>query len=477
MANLGTGAVRIPRLGVALAVICTAVGMATLDLTVVNIAVPSIQASLQASEATAAWIAAGFSVVMALTLIPAGRIGDRFGHLTVFLLGLGCFTVGSLWTGLSPDELQITLARVVQGLGAGMIFPSGGALIQLMFEGRARARALGVLGAAIGISAAIGGVLAGVVIWLAGPELGWRWLFFINVPIALSCAVIAWFVVPRHERHRQVGFDGVGLALITVALLAVLVPVIEGRGLGWPWWLALVVAGGVGLGVAFAYWERRVDRRGRTPLVPPALFGEWSFTGGILVAFCYFASFTSFFFGISIYWQGELGRSALDMALTAMPFSFGAIAGSMLSPRIGMRGMPIGTGLSALGILALWVILLVAGPDVNGFMLLVPITIAGFGNGLFVAPNIQFVISTVPPAVAGGANGLLTTLQRFGAAVGVAVVATVVFSVPGPIGFVVCVALAVVAFVVTLIIRPRASSLSRVTVVSPPAPRPDTPTA
>jgi len=477
VSSLGTGAVPVPRLGVALAIVCTALGMATLDLTVVNIAVPSIKESLQASDATAAWIAAGFSIVMALTLIPAGRIGDRYGHLAVFLIGLGLFTVGSLWTGLSPDELQITLARVVQGLGAGMIFPSGGALIQLMFEGRARARALGVLGAVIGIAAALGGMLAGLVIWLAGPELGWRWLFFINVPIAVTCAIVAWFVVPRHDRQRHVGFDGFGLLLISVALLAILVPVIEGRGLGWPWWVIAAMILGALLVVVFALWERRVDRRGRTPIIPPALFEHWSFTGGIIVAFCFFASFTSFFFGISIYWQSELGKSALDMALTAMPFSVGAIIGSVLSPRIGMRGMPLGAGLSALGIVSLWVILLVAGTEVHGVMLAVPIIVAGFGNGVFVAPNIQFVISTVPAAVAGGANGLLTTMQRFGSAVGVALVATVIFSTRGPAGLLVCAGLAVIAFVVSLVISRRATTVSRVSVVSPgDGPRPDTST-
>jgi len=453
---IGTGAVQVPRLGIALTVICVALGMATLDLTVVNIAVPSIKDSLHASEATAAWIAAGFSLVMALSLIPAGRIGDRFGHLAVFLLGLGLFTAGSLWTGLSPDEVQITIARVVQGLGAGMIFPSGGALIQLMFEGKARARALGVLGAVIGASAAVGGILAGVVIWLAGPELGWRWLFFINVPIAIACAITAWFVVPRHERHTHVGFDTIGLLLFAIALLAMLVPIIEGQGAGWPWWMPLLIVLGALVAVGLAYWERRVDRRGRTPLIPPALFEHWSYAAGITVAFCFFASFTSLFFGLSIYWQGELGRSALDMAIAATPFSIAAIIGSVLSPRIGLVGMPLGAGLSALGIGSMWVILLVAGQGVDWTMLIVPMLLAGFGNGIFVSPNIQFVIATVPAHVAGGANGLLTTMQRFGASVGVAVIALVVYGADGPTGMLVCAGLACLAFVVALGLRRKA---------------------
>lgn len=464
----GTGAVQVPRLGIALTVICISLGMATLDLTVVNIAVPSIRDSLHASDATTSWIAAGFSLVMALTLIPAGRIGDRYGHLLVFMIGLGLFAVGSLWTGLSPDELQITIARIVQGLGAGMIFPSGGALIQLMFEGKARARALGVLGAVIGASAAVGGILAGVVIWLAGPDLGWRWLFFINIPIAVACAIVAWFVVPRHERHKHVGFDGFGLLLITVALLAILVPVIEARGAGWPWWwIPVLIIAGLLIVVAFAFWERRVDRRGRTPLIPPALFKHWSFAGGITVAFCFFAAFTSLFFGLSIYWQGELGKSALDMALTAMPFAVGAVVGSVLSSRIGPLGMPLGAALSALGITTIWVILVVAGQDVNGLMLIVPIVVAGFGNGVFVAPNIQFVIATVPAPVAGGANGLLTTMQRFGAAIGVAIVAAVIFSIDGPGGMLVCAGLAFTAFFISMGLRRKTIAAAKLDTSAP----------
>ena len=416
---------------IVLTLVCIALGAASVDISMVTVAVPSIHDSLHIGSSGTVWIVGGLSLVMGLTLIPAGRIGDRIGHRVVFIAGLLLFSAGSLWAGLAPDEPQIIVARVIAGLGAGMIFPSAGALIQLLFTGARRAKAFGARGAVISACSAFGGVIAGVVIWLAGPETGWRWLFLMNVPIALAVAVGALWLIPRIERPIERGIDVLGLLLLIGGTAAILVPIVEGEERGWPWWMFGLIGGGVLLLVVFGAWEARVVRAGRTAIVPPALFSHWTFTGGLTAAFLVFAASTSFMFALSITWQGPLGRSAVELAVTAAPFALGAVLGSILSLRIGARGLLVGCLLASLGIAASWLIVsTLPGPDLNAWVMLAPTFVAGIGQGIFIALIIDYIIRTVPPAVAGGANGLVTMVQRLGAAVGVAVIA-VVFAAGG----------------------------------------------
>ena len=424
---------------IALAVLLTGSFMSLLDATIVNVALPSIQADLNASESTLSWIIAGYSLFFGLALIPAGRIGDRCGHKWVFFTGLALFTGASLACGLAQDGTQLIVARVIQGLAGGIYLPAVTAYIQLLFLGPVRGKAFAVLGAVIGISSALGPLVGGLLIEAFGEVNGWRLVFGVNLPIGILALIATVFLIPggsatdTSRASRATRVDVVGLLLLSAGLVAVILPLIDGQDQGWPLWTFMSLAAGVVLIVAFAVWEVRVARRGKTPLVPPHLFTHAAFTGGVILALVYFAAFTSIFFTISILWQSGLGHTALETGLVSLPFALGSIIGAAqsdrLATRLGRTVLIIGVAMVTTGLVALWLILLlVPASDLTNWTVLLPLLVAGVGSGLFIAPNAQFIVATVDPHEAGAASGVIGTMQRLGSAIGVAVVGSVFFA-------------------------------------------------
>ena len=422
-----------PRRGwIAFAVILLGAVMSLIDATIVNVALPSIRTSIDASEATLSWIISGYALAFGLALIPAGRLGDRFGHKWVFFSGLTLFVVASITCGLSQSDGQLIVSRVVQGLAGGIYLPAVSAYIQLLFSGRVRGRAFAIFGAVLGVSSAIGPVLGGLLIQAFGNTDGWRYVFFVNLPIGIVALIATAMLVPNSPKQGATGLDVIGLLLLTGALSAILVPLIEGQDQGWPLWTFLSLAGGVVLLVLFALWERSVVARGKTALVPPHLFSHPAFTAGTFLALVYFAAFVSIFFSISLLWQAGLGHTALESGLVSIPFAIGSIAGASqstrLAVRIGRNVLVIGAGLVAVGLLGVWlVLLLVKATDLTSWDLLGPLLVAGIGSGFFIAPNVQFIVATVDPSEAGAASGVISTMQRIGSAIGIAVIGSVFF--------------------------------------------------
>jgi EmrB/QacA subfamily drug resistance transporter len=437
------GAVTAPRAAWrALIVLLVGMFMALLDTTIVNVALPTIRTSLDASESTLSWIISGYALAYGLALIPAGRLGDRFGHKWVFFSGLALFTVASLACGLAQDSTQLIVSRVVQGLAGGIFFPAVTAFIQLLFPGRVRGKAFAIMGAVIGFSTAVGPIAGGLIIQTVGDKEGWRYVFDVNVPIGVIALVAAAIILPKGEgRAKAGGVDWLGLLLISAGLIAILVPLIEGQQDGWPLWTYLSIVGGLVLLALFSLWEVLYSRRGRSPLVPPHLFSHASFTGGTILALVYFAAFTSIFFTISILWQSGLGHTALESGLVSIPFAIGSIVGASqsnrLAARLGRTVLVIGTAMVTAGLAALWLILaLVPSTDLTNWDLLVPLLVAGIGSGMFIAPNAQFIVATVDPQEAGAASGVIGTMQRVGSAIGIAVIGSVLFgtlTIPKPV--------------------------------------------
>jgi EmrB/QacA subfamily drug resistance transporter len=417
----------------ALAVLLIGMFMSLLDATIVNVALPTIRTSLDASEATLSWIISGYALAFGLALIPAGRLGDRFGHKWVFFGGLALFTVASLACGLAQDELQLIVARVVQGLAGGIYLPAVTAYIQLLFTGRVRGKAFAIMGAVIGVSSALGPLIGGLLIQAFGNTNGWRLVFVVNLPFGIAAMVAAAFLLPAGSAGPQkAGVDLIGLLLLSGALVAILVPLIEGQDQGWPLWTYLSLVGGAALIAVFGGWEVGVARRGKSPLVPPHLFSHPAFTGGVILALVYFAAFVSIFFSISILWQAGLGHSALESGIVSVPFAIGSIVGASqsgrLAAKIGRTVLVIGAGMVAVGLIALWQVLLRTSPgDLTNWHLLGPLLVAGTGSGMFIAPNAQFIIATVDRQEAGAASGVIATMQRIGSAIGIAVIGSVFF--------------------------------------------------
>ena len=424
----------------AVSIVLVGAFMALLDTTIVNVALPSIRTGLHASSASLEWIVAGYALAYGLALVPAGRAGDRFGHKWMFLLGLTVFTLASVACGLAQQPTEIVAARIVQGFGAGLFYPAISATIQLSFTGPARSRAFSLLGATIGVSTALGPLLGGLIIAVAGVDQGWRWVFLVNLFIGAVTVPLAAWLLPRSPARARRGFDPAGLGLFTAALLLLLIPLVEGRQVGWPAWCWACLGGSVLAFVLLGFWEVAEDRRGGDALLKPGLLRQMSFSAGAIFAVIYFAGFASVFFTLSILWQEGLGHTALITGLVIAPFSVGSLiaaaSSDKLSARLGRMVLVTGCLLVIIGLGCTALVVHLTSPVTSGWYLVAPLLVAGLGNGMTIAPNQDFVLATVSRREAGTASGILGTAQRIGTALGIAVIGTVLFGSlhvhPGP---------------------------------------------
>lgn len=423
-----------------LAIVLTGSFMAVLDTTIVNVTLPSIERGAHATSDALEWVVSGYALTFGLALVPAGRLGDRFGYKRLFLAGLSVFTVASVACGIASNSAELVAARLVQGLGAGTYYPAISAIIQRLFTGRDRSRAFGYLGGVVGISTAVGPLLGGLIIQIAGIQDGWRWVFLVNVFIGAVVLPVAFRSLPRRQRAEGHGMDPVGNALLAVVLLLLLVPLVEGRAAGWPAWAWLMLALAVPVAGILMAWETRLYRRGGEPVIQVGLLRTHrSFGMGQSLATVYFAGFTSLFFTLSIVWQEGLGRSALEAGLLVLPFALGSLLTAAnsyrFSRRIGRKAVQAGIGAMFAGQALVLLVLRLSGAHPGFWALTGPLLLAGLGNGLVIAPNQDFVLESVPRQQAGTAGAALITAQRLGAAIGIAVIGTALFgSGPGGSG-------------------------------------------
>ncbi|WP_405896406.1 MFS transporter [Streptomyces sp. NBC_00727] len=426
-----------PRRWQALAVCLVAGFMTLLDVSIVNVALPSIKEGLHTPESDLQWVLSGYALAFGLFLIPAGRLGDARGRRAVFMAGLTLFTLSSAACGAAQSSLWLVIARLVQGLAGGMVSPQISALIQQMFQGRERGRAFGMFGTVVGISTAVGPLLGGLLIQAAGADEGWRWVFYVNLPLGLVCLLLARRLLPDTPSAGPVrlrDLDPLGVLLLGTGVLTLLLPFVQSRQ--WPGndkWLLLILA--VALLVAFAGWEARCGRRGPQPVVDLRLFKVRSYWLGCLLILLYFAGFTSIFFITTLYLQSGLHYTALQAGLAITPFALGsAVAAGPGGRLVGRFGRPlVVVGLAAvavgLGATAL-AVHLVPGRGA-GWAMAAPLLFAGLGSGLVIAPNQTLTLSEVPVATAGSAGGTLQTGQRVGSAIGIAAVGAVFFAQVG----------------------------------------------
>ncbi|RLV50137.1 MFS transporter [Nocardioides mangrovicus] len=410
----------------ALALCLVAGAMTLLDVSIVNVALPTIRSGLHAGDATIQWVVAGYSLAFGVALVPAGRLGDARSRRQVFIVGVAVFTLASAACGAAQSPLWIALARVVQGAGGGLITPQVSGFIQNLFKGPERGRAFGLFGTTIGVSTALGPLLGGLLVQLGGSDFGWRLVFYVNAPIGLALVVLALRWLPRTERGPRQSLDPVGVLLFAASVVLVLLPVVEGkqgeRLSQRPWWLLAVAAA---LLVGFWRWERHWDRRGRATLVDLALPRIRSYVFGLGLGTFYFAGFTSIFIILTLYLQTGLHYSALQAGATQVAFAVGSatsayVAGGLVG-RFGRWLAVTGLVMVAVALVGLDVVVPRVEGDV-GLKLAPLLLLAGLGGGMVISPNITLSLDEVDPAKAGAGGGLLQTAQRTGSAIGVAVV-------------------------------------------------------
>jgi EmrB/QacA subfamily drug resistance transporter len=416
----------------AFSVCLVAAFMTLLDVSIVNVALPSIRASLHASQSDVQWVLSGYALTFGLALVPAGRYGDARGRRNVFIAGLALFTLSSAAAGLAQSATWLVVARLVQGTAAGILNPQVVGLVQDLFPPAERGRPFGMLGATIGISTAVGPLLGGVLIHLAGAQEGWRWVFYVNVPVSIAAIVLGWRLIPLRpqEKRRCESLDPVGVVLLGTGVVLLLLPLVqEQQWHGRAKWL-LVVAAVVVL-AGFVGWERHHARHSE-PVIDLDLFRLRSYALGTLIGLLYFAGFTAIFFIYTLYLQSGLGYSPLLAGLAITPFALGSAAaatlGGRLVNRLGRPLVAIGLALVAVGLAGTVLAVHFVPGHSEPLAAAAPLLVAGLGSGLVITPNQTITLSEVPPRKGGSAGGVVQTGQRIGAAIGIATVGSVFFA-------------------------------------------------
>ncbi|WP_107500668.1 MFS transporter [Streptomyces sp. Ru62] len=413
-----------PRRWRALWVTLVAGFMSLLDVTIVAVALPTVQRDLGASPAQVQWVVSGYALTFALALVTAGRLGDALDRRRIFLLALGGFVVFSAVCGAAPDIMLLVVARLAQGLAAGFMAPQNSALIQQMFRGAERGRAFGFFGATVGISSAAGPLTGGVILALASGAQGWRWIFYVNVPIGILAVLLGRRLLPRTRRSGRSRVDVPGVLLLGLGVLALMYPLVQAGsgGLDRLWWLFPV---GAAVLVVFARWQRRLVARHAQPLLDPRLFSTVrGYAIGAGIGTLYFIGFSGVWLVFALFYQHGLGFSPLRSGLAVTPFALGSAGAAVVSGRLvdrfgrlltvcGLTGVIVGLGGTAL--LLRFVPLHIA-PWVAAPVLF----LGGVGGGFVVAPNITMTLRDVPVRMAGAAGGALQTGQRLGATLGTA---------------------------------------------------------
>ena len=406
--------------------------MDMIDITVVNVALPTIRRDLGASGTQLEWVVSAYMLAFAATLITAGSFGDLLGRKRIFLIGIALFGAASLGAGLAQAPGELIAARVVQGAAAGAMVPQLLATFRAIFSGDERGQAFGMYGAILGFASALGLVLGGM---LTDADLfGWSWrsVFFINVPIAAVSLVASARLVPETCDRSARRPDLIGAALLTAAIVAVAYPLLEGRSQGWPAWIWLLLAIGVVTLVGLASVEERRQHRRIAPLLRTRLFRVPAFTAGLSVQLAFSAGLQGFFLIFAVWLQTGMGFSPLGAGLTALDFSVGSFVlapvSVPLAQRYGRLVLISGGLLLALGAVGVELGARHVGAGTNPWPVVPGLVVAGAGLSLLIIPLVNVVLAAVPREAAGGASGLFSTAQQLGGAVGVAVVGTVFFS-------------------------------------------------
>jgi EmrB/QacA subfamily drug resistance transporter len=405
--------------------------MVVLDFFIVNVALPSMQSDLHASDGAIEWVVAGYALTSAVLLITAGRLGDQFGRRKVFSIGLALFTLASLECGIAGSAEVLVAARLLQGAAAAILMPNVLSIIGVAYTGKDRARALTAYGLVMGLAAVGGQLIGGLLVQADVAGLGWRTCFLINVPIGLAALALAPRVVPESRNEDASRLDMTGTLLVTAGLTAVVLPLVEGRQHGWPaWtWISLGVAPLI-LG-AFVAHQRRLTQRGGTPMLDTTLFRQRSFSAGLLTQFAFWGGQASFFLVLALYLQAGRGLSAMSAGLVFTILAASYLVASMVSEGLLAKFGPRMLAAGALTLATGHALLLAAVADVGvggSIAPLVPgLLVIGAGMGLVIAPLTTTILSGVDPQHAGAASGMLATTQNVGTALGVAVTGVIFF--------------------------------------------------
>jgi EmrB/QacA subfamily drug resistance transporter len=414
---------------VVLAIVLVAEIMDLLDSTVITIAAPTVRDSLGGGTSTMQWWAAGYTLAFGVFMIVGGRLGDAYGRKRVFLVGIAGFTLASAACALAPSPDVLIATRVLQGGFGALLIPQGLGVIKTVFPPREMGAAFGAFGPVMGLAAIAGPILAG---WLVAADLlgtGWRMIFLINVPLGLVGLAGALRFMPESRSPVRVKLDPLGVALISAASLCLIYPLVQGRELGWPTWTFALMAAGVILLTVFAAVERR---SGESALIAPSLLRNRAYTSGLIVGIVFFAAFAGLLLVVSLFLQLGLRYSPEHAGLSLAPMPLGAAvtagASYALMPKFGRRVLQAGFLVAALALGGLAATVSHEGLELSTWEMLPAMFVFGLGLGFVFGPLFNVILAGVTDHEVGSASGTLNAIQQLGNSIGVAVLATIFFS-------------------------------------------------
>jgi EmrB/QacA subfamily drug resistance transporter len=423
-----------PRRWLAAVVMITGALMDMIDVTIVNVALPSIRSDLHASATQLEWVVSGYMLAFAAALIIAGNLGDLLGRKRLFLSGAALFGLASLAAGLAGTGGELIAARVVQGAAAAAMAPQVLATFRTIFSGKERGKAFGVYGASLGFASAVGLLLGGVLTEANLFGWGWRSVFFVNLPVSAAALLAGLRFVPETKDSAARRPNLPGAALLAGSLVAIVYPLLEGRQLGWPAWVwPLMAAGVAGLAALGLIEARTVGKPGRktAPLLQSGLFRIPAFAAGLGLQLAFFGGMQGFFLAFALWLQSGQHFSPLKAGLTSVAFSVGSFVlaplAVPLAQKHGRRVLALGALLMVAGIAGEALAAPHVGVNGSPWPVVPGLVVAGMGLSLLVIPLVNVVLAAVPAEVAGGASGLFSTAQQLGGALGVALIGTVFF--------------------------------------------------
>jgi EmrB/QacA subfamily drug resistance transporter len=416
-----------------LAVILCGTFVYVLDFFIVNVALPSIQRDLAASPAAIEWVVAGYGLTSAALLVTGGRLGDHYGRRKLFCIGIAVFTVTSALSAAAPGAGFLVAARLAQGVGAAIMAPNVLSILGTTYTGLARVKAISAYGMVMGVAAVGGQLLGGLLISANVAGLGWRAIFWVNVPVGVAALVLARRMVPESRAARPGRLDLRGAALFTAALVALVLPLLDGRADGWPAWSWACLAAGPVLLAAFARYLRGVARRGGQPLLDPAIFAVRAFRAGLACQVLFWCQQAASYLLLALYLQAGRGLSPIGSGGVFAVLAAGYLATLFRAPaltlRFGRRVVATGALLAALGDLLL---VLAAAPGGAGVAALFPgLFLLGAGQGLCITPLTTTVLAHADASRAGSVSGALSTAQQVGNAIGVALSGVIFYGLLG----------------------------------------------
>jgi len=414
-------------------VILAATFMVALDFFIVNVAIPSTQRELGASPAAIQFIIAGYWLALAAGLIICGRLGDLFGRRRMFLLGLAAFTLASAACGLAPTAEFLVGARIAQGLSASLMMPQGLAILGVVYTGAHRARAFTAYAMTLGLASVCGQLIGGLLIEADVAGLGWRSCYLVNVPVGLLTFALTLRYVPESRAEGRGRLDFVGTLLVTVGLVALVLPLVEGQARDWPLWTWLMMVGSVALLALFAVHQNRLGARSADPLIDMQLFRARAFSIGLVVTVLFNMLMGSFFLFLAIYLQEGQGVAPLASGILFTPIAVGyflaSLAAEPLARRLGRHVLTIGAVVMTVGLTLTYLTVDRIGITPDLAVLVPAFALSGAGMGFVLAPLTNTVLAGIDPRYAGAASGVLATSQQVGGAVGVAAIGVIFYGV------------------------------------------------